>query len=70
MMFNEYGERSLWAAVLHLAVLDFKSGRGANHSAAYRWIISDATEPTSFIWVCGVLSFDHLVIRKKILQDG
>lgn len=69
-MCDSYGERSLWAEVLHLAYLDLQGRANLNYTDAYYWVLSDAVHPTSFVWVCGVLYFDHIVIRKKLLENG
>ena len=73
-------ERSLWAAVLELAIRDASGDkpRYAGESAkavrksAIRWMMSASVEPSSFRWICALFDLCPAVVRQRVLveQDG
>ncbi len=69
--------RKLWAAVLGKAIQDlFPAGgdKSVNTLANYRvlereardWLLCDAFEEGSYLWVCEVLDLDALALREAI----
>ena len=59
-------EVSLWAAVLHRAILDYKKGTGKVQESAQAWIESDENCVASFVWVCDIFDLNHKFAREKI----
>ena len=57
-------ERNLWARVLEQAMREALRGE----KSALRWFQSQSEKRRTFIWVCDILSFDPLPIRKIILS--
>lgn len=62
-------ERLLLIAVLHRAVADL-TGPPAIRATARRWLVSDSTEPYSFLWACIHLKLDAPVVRERLLNDS
>lgn len=67
-------EIGLWAAVLHLAILDVQKGVDVNShdeaKTADMWIRSELETPGSCRWVCKVLGIDCETVRKMLNLDG
>lgn len=67
-------ERSLWAAVLEMAIRDATGERprysggysNAVRNSAIRWLMSESLEPSSFRWICVLFDFDPAVIRQRV----
>lgn len=71
-------ERSLWAAVLEMAIRDATGERprysggysNAVRNSAIRWLMSESLEPSSFRWICVLFDFDPAVVRRRVLVEG
>ena len=61
--------KRLWAAVFLQAVDDVWSGGELDARTARRWIASEETKPTSFIWCCGLFEIDPERAASLILSN-
>lgn len=59
-------ERSLWAAVMHVAVDDLRDSNTRIRYWALRWFRSDDPSFRSFLWVCGLLGLDPEAVRERV----
>ena len=63
-------EINLWVSVLETAILDLGKTNEKEKRDARAWFNSNRTSDGSFIWVCGVLSFNYELTRDKILKNA
>ena len=62
---NDEPYRSLWAAVLGMAIMDLL---GAEEKGLELWFASEDANPMSFAWICGVLDLDPHQVRLRMLK--
>ena len=65
-------ELQLWAAVLHLGLLDAIGGTGTpplEADRALRWLYSTKNHPGSFVWICVLLDLDPTAVKAAWLKQ-
>ena len=71
-------DKTLWARVLRLAVLDCLGASPATHkntkaglrADALQWILAPQDGPASFLWVCALFDLSPLAVKEAITTEA